>query len=216
VRRVPASPGQASELRSLESEITDVRRYIRRYRYPADSEKIWMQLVWIDLLLDHWLALDNNVSQCRDLQGGTVAKPGRPVRVLANAVEPLTLAGLGACLRQAPDLTVVADSEVSSRRVDVCVHATEQVDAEFMRVMQVSARRFEAPAVLVANRIEKSDLGVLAGCGVLAVLPRVAASSGRLVDTVRAVGVDRCVPGPDLLTGLREHVSSLVTTQDRP
>ncbi|WIX98214.1 hypothetical protein QRX60_29565 [Amycolatopsis mongoliensis] len=209
MKTVRATPDEAWELRSLESEITDVRRYILRHRSSSDSEKLWMQLVWSDLLLDRWSVVDRRirdlVSLGQDEPGAVAPGSGRSVRALPNAVEPLSLAGLDACLQGVPDLVVVPASGKPPARVDVCVHATEQVDADFVQALRVSAGRFDAPAVLVTNRIGKADLDVLSSCRVLAVLPRVAASSGRLVDTVRAVGADRRVPGPDLLAGLREH-----------
>ncbi|MDQ7810877.1 hypothetical protein Q5425_44750 [Amycolatopsis sp. A133] len=203
VRSAAGGPG---ELRSLEAELLDVRRYIRWHRSPAEPGRLWLQQLWSDLLLDRWSVLDRRIRRSaaagRDEPDGPAA-PARPVRVLPNAVEPLTLTGLSACLRAAPGLVVVGDR--GHPAIDVCVHATERVDDAFVEVLRTSARRFAAPAVLVANRIEKADLEVLARCRVRAVLPRVAASSGRLVDTVRAVGVAGCVPGPDLLAELREH-----------
>lgn len=206
-----ATSGEALEMRSLESEINDVRRYIVRHRSCSDSGKLWMQLVWSDLLLDRWSSIEKRdrefVSIDQDQPGLVATGPGRSVRALPNAVEPLSLAGLGACLQGVPGLVLVRDSGKPPPQVDVCVHATEQVDADFMQALRVSARRFDAPVVLVTNRIEKDDLDVLSSCRVLAVLPRVAASSGRLVDTVRAVGANRDVPGPDLLAGLRESAS---------
>ncbi|MEV7044760.1 hypothetical protein [Amycolatopsis sp. NPDC051061] len=205
VRPAAGGPG---ELRSLEAELLDVRRYIRRHRSPAEPGRLWLQQLWSDLLLDRWSVLDRRIRRAaaagRDEPGGS-AVPARPVRALPNAVEPLTLTGLSACLRGAPGLVVVTDQGRSRPAVDVCVHATERVDDAFVEVLRTSARRFDVPAVLVANRIEKADLDVLACCRVRAVLPRVAASSGRLVDTVRAVGAVGRVPGPDLLAELREH-----------
>ncbi|KFU75427.1 hypothetical protein SAMN04489729_7064 [Amycolatopsis lurida] len=203
-----ATPDEALELRSLESEITDIRRYILSHPSSSNSEELWMQLIWSDLLLERWSAIGRSNGKCVSAGRGSRyvdAGLGRSVRVLPNAVEPITLAGLGACLQAAPGLVVVPNSGKLRPRVDVCVHATDQVDADFMQLLQVSARRFDAPAVLVTNRIERTDLDVLASCRVAAVLPRVAASSGRLGDTVRAVGAARCVPGPDLLAGLRQH-----------
>jgi hypothetical protein len=199
------APDGTGEQRRLEAELLDVRRYIRRHRSLADPGRLWLQLVWSDLLLDRWSVLDRRIR--RSAPGGRdepegVTPPGRPVRVLPNAVEPFTLTGLSACLQEAPGLVVVGNRA----QVDVCVHATERVDGAFVEVLRTSARRFDAPVVLVANRIEKTDLDVLAGCRVRAVLPRVAASSGRLVDTVRAVGAVGHVSGPDLLAGLRERV----------
>ncbi|QKV74004.1 hypothetical protein [Amycolatopsis sp. Hca4] len=195
----------AGELRSLEAELLDVRRYIRRHRSPAEPGRLWLHQLWSDLLLDRWSVLDRRIrrSAAAPDEPNGAAAPARRVRVLPNAVEPLTLTGLSACLRQAPGLLVVGDRGPAHPAVDVCVHATERVDRAFVEALRTSARRFDAPAVLVANRIEKADLNVLARCRVRAVLPRVAASSGRLVDTVQAVGAAGHVPGPDLLAELR-------------
>ncbi|WP_370942205.1 hypothetical protein AB5J62_24160 [Amycolatopsis sp. cg5] len=192
-------------MRRLESEITNVRRYVLQNRSTPGSDDLWLQRVWIDLLLDRWSELGRRLGSEDDSEPVSPRKEcGRSVRALPRAVEPLTLAGLGACLQGVRDLVVVADTGIGSPQVDVCVHATEQVDADFLNVLRASARRFAAPVVLVANQIEKADLEVLTRCRVISVLPRVAASRERLVDTVRAVGAHRQVPGPDLLAGLRE------------
>ncbi|MEV7043709.1 hypothetical protein [Amycolatopsis sp. NPDC051061] len=205
-----AAPEDVGQLRSLESEITDVRRYIRRHQAAADPDRLWMQLVWSDLLLEQWSAVDRRTRDFRSPESSEREVPGRRrmIRALPNAVEPLTRVGLGVCLQGAPDLLVVPDSVKPLPQVDVCVYATEQVDDEVIRLLRVSARRFDAPAVLVANRMGKADLDVLAGCRVLALLPRVAACSTRLTDTVRAVATEHRVPGPDLLTELRRFAGN--------
>jgi hypothetical protein len=203
-----AAPDEALELRGLESEMTDIRQYILSHRSPSNPEELWMQLVWSDLLLERWSAIGRSARELVSAgRGGRKVETrlGRPVRALPNAVEPITLVGLGACLQAAPGLVVVPDSGEPFPQVDVCVHATERLDADFVQVLRVSARRFDAPAVLVTNRIGRTDLDILTSCRVVAVLPRVAASSGRLADTVRAVGAECRVPGPDLLAGLRQH-----------
>jgi hypothetical protein len=209
VNTVCTTPDEALELQSLESEIIDVRRYILRNRSSSDIDKVWMQVVWSDLLLDRWSVVAKRVRSLvpigQDGPGQTAPCSGRSVRALPNAAEPLTLAGLDACLQGVPDLVVVADSGTPSPQVDVCVHATERVDADFVTLLRASAQRFDVPAVVVTNRIDKADLDVLASCRVLAVLPRLSASSGRLVNTVRTVGAHQSVPGPDLLAGLLEH-----------
>ncbi|WP_410586379.1 hypothetical protein [Amycolatopsis sp. lyj-23] len=199
------APAGTRELRDLEAELGDVRRYIRRHYNPEEPGRLWLQLLWSDLLLDRWSVLARRQAPGGATEpAGGIPRLGRAVRVLPNAIEPLTLVGLSACLRGASGL-VLAGPGTPSPEVDVCVHATERVDSEFVEVLRRSAHRFTAPAVLVANRIEKADLDVLTGCRVVAVLPRVAAASGRLLHTVRAVGATRRVPGPDLLAELRIH-----------
>lgn len=209
MNRLREAPDRCVELRSLESEILEVRRYILEHHSSTDSEKLWMQLVWSDLLLDQWSTVNQKTRQVpssgRKTKSVTAPRRGRPVRAFPNAAEPLTLAGLGACLEGAPGVVVVRDFVDTTPRIDVCVHAIEQVDADSLYLLEASMQRFDAPAVLVANRIGRGDLDILSFFGVHAVLPRVAASSGRLVDTIRAVGSDRPVPGPDLLAGLWER-----------
>jgi hypothetical protein len=213
-------------LRTLEAEIADTRRHVLRQQAQDGHEKVRLQELWTDLLLDRWSELSLHLPPAAntktDDESKTIVRssawpqlnavaPGvilgaprasSPVRVRAAAIDQLTEAGLKCLLEGSPELAVLTPDEASAGGVDVCVLAADRVNAKALGIINLMADYFEVPIVLVADEIAERDLPTLVKFGVKAVLPRVSAIGIRLVDTILATASNTSVPNPDLLSAL--------------
>ncbi|MEV0084166.1 response regulator transcription factor [Saccharopolyspora sp. NPDC050642] len=127
------------------------------------------------------------------------------VRVAVQAADPITLAGLVSCLKSWSELFVVP----SPAEADVVVFAADRVSAQVLADLRVSAQQVSVPRVLVANELDPSDVLRAVEARVVAVLPRIAATGTRLINSVVAAARGGAVMPPDLLGELLKQVDHL-------
>jgi DNA-binding NarL/FixJ family response regulator len=105
-----------------------------------------------------------------------------PVRVVVEATDEVTRAGIVSCLRADGEMTVAP----SRAGADVVVLAAEGITPGVTGVLRHISRDGALPIVLVVDEIAAADLPGMAGCRVVAVLPRAMATARRLCEGVRA------------------------------
>ncbi|SDZ42826.1 DNA-binding response regulator, NarL/FixJ family, contains REC and HTH domains [Saccharopolyspora shandongensis] len=127
------------------------------------------------------------------------------VRVAVQAADPITLAGLVSCLKPRAELFVVP----SPADADVVVFAADRVSAQVLADLRLSAQQVSVPRVLVANELDPSDVLRAVEARVVAVLPRIAATGTRLINSVVAAARGGAVMPPDLLGELLKQVDHL-------
>ncbi|MEV6231292.1 response regulator transcription factor [Saccharopolyspora shandongensis] len=127
------------------------------------------------------------------------------VRVAVQAADPITLAGLVSCLKPRAELFVVP----SPADADVVVFAADRVSAQVLADLRLSAQQVSVPRVLVANELDPSDVLRAVEARVVAVLPRIAATGTRLINSVVAAAKGGAVMPPDLLGELLKQVDHL-------
>ncbi|MEU6269738.1 helix-turn-helix transcriptional regulator [Saccharopolyspora shandongensis] len=127
------------------------------------------------------------------------------VRVAVQAADPITLAGLVSCLMSRSELFVVP----SPAEADVVVLAADRVSAQVLADLRLSAQQVSVPRVLVTNELDPSDVLRAVEARVVAVLPRIAATGTRLINSVVAAARGGAVMPPDLLGELLKQVDHL-------
>ncbi|MGP4018692.1 helix-turn-helix transcriptional regulator [Saccharopolyspora sp. 5N708] len=126
------------------------------------------------------------------------------VRVVVQAEDPITLAGLASCLKSGAGLAVVSNPDAA----DVIVFAAPRVNAKVLADLRQSAQRVAAPRVLVTDELDPADVRGAVESRVVAVLPRAAATGARLINSVVAAA-NGGVLSPDLLGELVKQVDDL-------
>jgi DNA-binding NarL/FixJ family response regulator len=116
------------------------------------------------------------------------------VRVGLLAADQLSLAGPASYLESRAEVAVLRDDQRAS--VDVTVVVTDRMTSEVMSALRRTAREIGKPVVLVSKEISEAELRAAVECGVVAVLPRNAATGDRLVDTVLAAAAGCRVVSP--------------------
>jgi DNA-binding CsgD family transcriptional regulator len=111
------------------------------------------------------------------------------VKVALYATDPLTMVALGAHLEDREEIDVLPGDRQGD--ADVAVVATERLSAEFAARMRCSAAELAVPVVLVAAAADEAEL---AGCGVVAVLPRIGLTAEQLVADVLAAASPDALP----------------------
>jgi DNA-binding NarL/FixJ family response regulator len=129
------------------------------------------------------------------------------VRVAVHASDSITRAGLTSYLGSRPEVLVVPGRRVGE--AGVLVVAAEAVTAEIMAMLRRVAHESPVRTVLVVDRFAEADLLTAIECRVVAVLPRTAATSERLLGAVLAANSGRGVLPPDLLGALMTQVERL-------
>lgn len=129
------------------------------------------------------------------------------VRVVVQASDALTLAGLTSVLRARPIVTV--EQGPQGPDTDVVVLATDRLSPELMSSMRRAAAEFGAPVVLVTNEISETELLTAVECRVVAVLPRAAATGDQLVRAVLTAASGGGVMPPALVGELVKHVERM-------
>jgi DNA-binding NarL/FixJ family response regulator len=129
------------------------------------------------------------------------------VRVVLDAVDPLSLAGLSAYLESRSEVTVLPADQRS--QAEVRVVAVDRLTPEVVSALRRAAVEIGTPVVLVTNEISESELLTAVECRVMAVVPRVAATSERLLQSVQAAAEGGGVLPPSLIGELLNHVERL-------
>lgn len=131
----------------------------------------------------------------------------RCVRVAIQVSDPISRLGITSYLDSRPEITVVPPNEHAD--ADVVVLAPERLDLLALSGMRRTARAHRRPTVLVTNEIKDSGLLVAVECGVVAVLPRAAATGERLLACVVAAASGAGMLPPELVGELLKHIERL-------
>jgi DNA-binding NarL/FixJ family response regulator len=129
------------------------------------------------------------------------------VRVIVQASDPLSHAGLMSCLASRPEVTVLPVAQRAE--ADVLVAAVDRLSAEAVAALRRAAADLGVPVVLIAAEITEAELLTAVECRVVAILPRLAVTADRLVHSVTAAAAGGGVMPPNLVGELLKHVERL-------
>ncbi|MCJ8505898.1 response regulator transcription factor [Kocuria flava] len=130
-----------------------------------------------------------------------------PITVRVHAWDPISAAGVISELRPRPEVRVVGPDGADPANVVVVVADT--VDEEATKLLRVVQRQGTTRSVLVAGRLEKSDLVKVVETGVVGLVRRCEATPDRLVAVITAAASGEGSVPPDLLGRLLEQVGRL-------
>ena len=128
-----------------------------------------------------------------------------PVHV--HATDPILRAGVASELRPRPEVEVLPNGQADRARVAVVV--VDTLDEPAVQLLRSVERCQRAPSVLVATRVEDTDLVTAVEAGVVGVVRRSEASADRLVAVVRSADCGEGSVPPDLLGRLLTQVGRL-------
>ena len=128
----------------------------------------------------------------------------RHVHVVVEASDPITQASVRDRIEATDGYTVVAPGRLAE--ADVVVLAPDHLDAEVLAVMRRMAAGRRKPVVLVIDKVNEPDLLGAVEHGLVAIVPRHAAATDRLLQSVAAAARGGGVVHPDMLARLLEHV----------
>jgi DNA-binding NarL/FixJ family response regulator len=129
------------------------------------------------------------------------------VGVYVEAADPLSLAGLTASLESHAEIAVLPANQLAKAQVRVV--ATDRLTTDGVSKLRRAATEVGTPVVLVINEIGQAELLIAVECRVVAILPRTAATSDRLLHSVLAAASGGGVLPPSLLGELLQHVERL-------
>lgn len=137
-----------------------------------------------------------------------------PVPVYVHAGDPISAAGMASQLRPYREVRVVADADFAE--ASVALVAVDGVDDEAVRVLRMVRQRGIQRTVLVATRLDDSDLVSAVEYGVVGVVRRAEATPERLVQVLVSAATGAGSVPPDLLGRLLEQVGRLQRHVLRP
>ncbi|MFI6099168.1 LuxR C-terminal-related transcriptional regulator [Lentzea sp. NPDC051213] len=129
------------------------------------------------------------------------------LRISVHAPDPLASAGLISMLEAQDGSQVVAG--IDAEGVDVRVVVTDELSTDLLCVLRQAAKHERVPVVLVVTKLQEAQLLAAVECRVVAVLPRAAATSERLLHSIRAAAAGGGVLPPPLLGEVLQHVQRL-------
>ena len=129
------------------------------------------------------------------------------VRVVLQASDPVSHAGLASFLRSSPELALLNARDRGQAKV--LVFACGQLTPDVVAMLRRSAAEAGLPVVLVINEISESELLIAVECRTVAILPRAAVTGDRLVHSVLAAAAGGGVMPPNLVGELLKHVERL-------
>lgn len=127
------------------------------------------------------------------------------VQVLAK--DPISQAGVASQLRPRPEVRVVGATEGDDARIVVVV--VDAVDDDAVATLRLIQRHGTARSVLVAGRLDDSDLVRAAETGVVGLVRRAEATPDRLINVITAAASGEGSVPPDLLGRLLDQVGKL-------
>jgi DNA-binding NarL/FixJ family response regulator len=130
-----------------------------------------------------------------------------PIGVSVHAQDPISEAGVVSGLRPRPEVRVLGKHDTETARVAVVV--ADELDDDALRLIRVVHRGGVSRSVLVAGRLEGSDVVDAVEAGVLGLVRRSEATPDRLVKIIRAASTGEGSMPPDLLGRLLDQVGSL-------
>jgi DNA-binding NarL/FixJ family response regulator len=129
------------------------------------------------------------------------------IRVVLQAADPLSLAGLTNYLDSRSEVSVLRAEQWAD--ADVAVVATDRLRPDIVSALRRAAEETGTPVVLVIGEITEAELLTAVECRVVAVLPRTAISGDRLLHGVVAAASGGGVMPPNLVGELVKHVERL-------
>jgi DNA-binding NarL/FixJ family response regulator len=132
---------------------------------------------------------------------------GQRVGVRVEAWDPILRAGVVSHLRPRPEIRLLGDDEAEEARVGVVV--ADAVDERTTRLLKQRQRSSSIRMVLVAGRLDDSDVVVAAEAGAVGLLRRHEATADRLVTAIVGAASDEGTVPSDLLGRLLGQVGAL-------
>ncbi|WKU05748.1 response regulator transcription factor [Micromonospora sp. HUAS LYJ1] len=129
------------------------------------------------------------------------------VRLVLQASDPLSYAGLDSFLRSCPAIELLPGDDRADARV--LVFGCEQLTVDVVTLLRRSAAETGLPVVLVLREITESELLTAVECRVVAILPRAAVTAERLAHSVLAAANGGGVMPPNLVGELLKHIERL-------
>lgn len=129
------------------------------------------------------------------------------VRVAVHATDPLSRAGVGDYLRHRAEVTLLDDGRRGE--ADVLLVVADRLTTDVVAVLRRNAAATGAPTVLIANEISQTELITAVDCRVVAIQPRAAITTDRLVDSLVAARDGGGVMPPHLVGELLKHIERL-------
>ncbi|MGM1060377.1 helix-turn-helix transcriptional regulator [Saccharothrix sp. Mg75] len=131
----------------------------------------------------------------------------RKVKVAVQAADPLSLAGLVGHLEAHPQVVLLPGEQ--RHLAEVAVVAVDRLTAEVVAGMRRAAAEIGTPVVLVVADLEESELPTALECRVVAVLPKAAATSERLIHSVMTAAAGDGLMPPNLIGVLLKDLERL-------
>jgi DNA-binding NarL/FixJ family response regulator len=135
-----------------------------------------------------------------------ITSPSR-VSVLVEARDPILKAGVVSHLRTCPEVRLL--SEIDDLPVEVTVVVVDAIDDLALQILKRLQRTTSSRTVLVAGRLDDTEVVAAAEAGVVGLLRRDEASAHRLVTTIVAAARGEGTVPPDLLGHLLVQVGAL-------
>ncbi|CAL9363148.1 hypothetical protein SUDANB145_00713 [Streptomyces sp. enrichment culture] len=131
----------------------------------------------------------------------------RSIKALVRAPDPLTQSAVSGHLDSAPNIEVVSPERPDP--VDVAVIVAERMTVEVTSLLRRIKDTLRVPVVLIPSEIDRADLFTAVECNVVAVLPRVAATSNRIQETVLTAAAGGGVYPTQLLGELLRQIERM-------
>ncbi|KII00209.1 LuxR family transcriptional regulator [Streptomonospora alba] len=131
----------------------------------------------------------------------------RSIRVLVRAPDPLTHVAVSDQLAAEPRIEAV--SEVRPEPADVAVVVADRMTVEVTSLLRTIKNSLRVPVVLIPSEVNRADLIIAVECNVVAVLPRVTATSTRIKEAVLTAAAGGGVFPPRLLGELFRQVEQM-------
>jgi DNA-binding NarL/FixJ family response regulator len=129
------------------------------------------------------------------------------VRVVIQAADPLSLAGLTNYLDERAEITIAGLDQWAD--ADAAIVATDRLRPDVVTALRRAASETRTPVVLVINELTESELLTAVECRVVAVVPRVGVNGDRLVHSVHAAAAGGGVMPTNLVGELVKHIERL-------
>jgi DNA-binding NarL/FixJ family response regulator len=129
------------------------------------------------------------------------------VRVVVQAVDPLTLTGLTGSLHERPEIQLLRPEQRGE--ADVALFAADRLTAEVIAGMRRAAAVSPIPVVLITTEITEAELLTALECRVVGVVPRAVATPERIVYSIVAAASGGGVLPPNLIGELLKHIERL-------
>lgn len=129
------------------------------------------------------------------------------VRVVVQAGDQLSRAGLVSYLGDRPEVTLLEENQRAE--ADVVVVVAGALTTGVVSGLRRAASAAPVPVVLVLDDVGEPDVLTAAECRVVAIFPRAAATEDRVLGSVLAAASGGSVLPPALVADLLEHVRRL-------
>jgi DNA-binding NarL/FixJ family response regulator len=129
------------------------------------------------------------------------------VRVVVQAADQLSMAGLRSFLGDRQEITLLAADQRA--QADVVVMAVGRLTSGVVESLRTAADVVPVPVVLVLDDVGGTDVLMIAESRAVAVIPRAAATGERVLRSVQAAAGGGGVMPPSMVTQLLDHVRRL-------